>query len=155
MIGMPVRVKNHNDGTEKTDALELFLYLNKIGHLRDPRRDNLLTAHLDIDDFTMNREHRKIKRELDVKFGDQVYRGFSFSPECDFTRWCINRSQELVEGTVTVKLYKGSVNVVGRKSPLSLYSEELVSMNVQGDYDPVDANGFIRVNALRYGIKNN
>ncbi|KAL3870632.1 hypothetical protein ACJMK2_038680 [Sinanodonta woodiana] len=169
--GIPVRVRNHNDGTEKTDSLELFLYLNKIGGqhgvgridivenrfigmksrgiYETPGGTILLTAHIDIEVFTMDRELRKIKRELDVKFGDQVYRGFWFSPECDFTRWCINRSQELVEGTVTVKLYKGSVNVVGRKSPLSLYSEELVSMNVQGDYDPVDAHGFIRVNALR------
>ena len=117
------------------------------------------------------------------------YLGFWDSPECAFLRHCINKSQEGVEGIVTVSVFKGTVYVLGRKSDLSLYNQELVryrlpispfnkqicevkcteknhnrylistiwcvphvfcSMDVQGDYDPVDAAGFIKVNALRY-----
>ncbi|XP_033732241.1 argininosuccinate synthase-like [Pecten maximus] len=169
--GLPIKVTNLEDGTTKTDALDLFLYLNQIGGkhgvgvidivenrfigmksrgiYETPGGAILATAHTDMEVFTMDKEVRRIKRELDVKFSDQVYRGFWFSPECEFTRFCINKSQEHVEGTVRVKVYKGSVYVLARQSPLSLYNEELVSMNVQGNYDPVDAKGFIKVNALR------
>lgn len=169
--GIPICVKNLKDGTTRTDALEIFQYCNKIGGengvgridivenrfigmksrgiYETPGGSILLTAHLDLEVFTMDREVRRIKRELDQKFADQVYRGFWFSPECEFTRSCIAKSQENVEGTVTLKIYSGNISVLGRKSPLSLYNEELVSMNVQGDYEPTDAGGFIKINALR------
>ncbi|GAB1598155.1 argininosuccinate synthase-like [Argonauta hians] len=169
--GLPVSVTNLGDKTVKTDPLELFLYLNQLGGkhgigridlvenrfigmksrgvYETPAGTILLTAHTDIEIFTMDREVRKIKRELDNKFSEYVYRGFWFSPECEFTRQCIAKSQECVEGSVTLTLYKGSVLVVARESPLSLYNEELVSMNVQGDYQPIDAGGFIKINSLR------
>lgn len=169
--GLPVSIKNLKDGTTQTEPLEIFQYCNKLGGengvgridivenrfigmksrgiYETPGGTILLTAHLDLEVFTMDREVRRIKRDLDQKFADQVYRGFWFSPECEFTRSCIAKSQENVEGTVTLKIYKGNVNVLGRKSPLSLYNEELVSMNVQGDYEPMDAGGFIKINALR------
>lgn len=169
--GLPVCIKNLKDGTTRTEPLEIFQYCNKLGGengvgridivenrfigmksrgiYETPGGTILLTAHLDLEVFTMDREVRRIKRDLDQKFADQVYRGFWFSPECEFTRSCIAKSQENVEGTVTLKIYKGNVNVLGRKSPLSLYNEELVSMNVQGDYEPMDAGGFIKINALR------
>ncbi|XP_050410912.1 argininosuccinate synthase-like [Patella vulgata] len=70
-------------------------------------------------------------------------------PECEFTRFCIKKSQESVEGKVTLKIYKGGVYILARESPSSLYNDELVSMNVQGEYDPTDAGGFIKINALR------
>lgn len=169
--GLPVSIKNLKDGTTQTEPLEIFQYCNKLGGengvgridivenrfigmksrgiYETPGGTILLTAHLDLEVFTMDREVRRIKRDLDQKFADQVYRGFWFSPECEFTRSCIAKSQENVEGTVTLKIFKGNVNVLGRKSPLSLYNEELVSMNVQGDYEPMDAGGFIKINALR------
>lgn len=169
--GIPVRVKNLKDGAEKTDALELFVYLNEVagrhgvgridivenrfvgmksrGIYETPAGTVLYQAHLDIELLTMDRELRKIKQKLSVEFSEQVYRGFWDSPECIFTRHCIDKSQEGVEGVVYVNLYKGGVYIVGRESPRSLYNEELVSMNVQGDYDPTDAAGFIRINALR------
>ncbi|XP_048245111.1 argininosuccinate synthase-like isoform X1 [Haliotis rufescens] len=169
--GVPVRVKNLEDGTEKNTPYDLFVYLNKVGGkhaigqvdlvenrfigmksrgiYETPGGTILLAAHMDIEVFTMDREVRRVKRDLDVKFAEQVYRGFWFSPECEFTRFCIAKSQEHVDGTVTVKLYKGAVHILGRTSPLSLYNEELVSMNVQGDYEPTDAGGFIKINALR------
>lgn len=169
--GLPVSVKNLKDGTTKTEPLELFQYCNKIGSengvgridivenrfigmksrgiYETPGGEILLTAHIDIEVFTMDREVRRIKREMDHTFADQVYRGFWYSPECEFTRSCIAKSQEHIEGTVTLKIYKGNVIVLGRQSPMSLYNEELVSMNVQGQYEPADAAGFIKVNAIR------
>nr|QDG10124.1 argininosuccinate synthase-like protein [Sinonovacula constricta] len=169
--GLPVRVLNKGDGTEKTEPLDLFLYCNDIGGkngvgridivenrfigmksrgvYETPGGTILLAAHLEIEVFTLDREVRKIKRELDVKFSEQVYRGHWFSPECEFTRTCIANSQQFVEGVVTLKVYKGGVTVLGRSSKYSLYNENLVSMNVQGDYEPLDAGGFIKINALR------
>uniref|UniRef100_A0A2C9MAH9 Argininosuccinate synthase n=2 Tax=Biomphalaria TaxID=6525 RepID=A0A2C9MAH9_BIOGL len=169
--GVPIKVTNQEQGVELTEALDIFVYLNKVGGkhgigrvdlvenrfigmksrgiYETPGGTILLTAHTDIEVFTMDRELRKIKRTLDIQFGDQVYKGFWFSPECEFTRFCIAKSQENVEGVVTLKLFKGGVYILGRKSPLSLYNKELVSMNVQGDYEPVDAGGFIKINALR------
>ncbi|XP_070581864.1 argininosuccinate synthase-like [Ptychodera flava] len=169
--GVPVRVKNVGDGTEKTDALELYLYCNDIagkhgvgridivenrfigmksrGIYETPGATILYHAHLDIETFTMDKEVRRLKQGLSLRFSEQVYNGFWYSPECDFIRHCIAKSQEGVEGTVKVSVYKGHVYILGRESPLSLYNEDLVSMDVQGDYDPTDANGFIRVNALR------
>ncbi|KAK6979852.1 argininosuccinate synthase, partial [Biomphalaria glabrata] len=168
--GVPIKVTNQEQGVELTEALDIFVYLNKVGGkhgigrvdlvenrfigmksrgiYETPGGTILLTAHTDIEVFTMDRELRKIKRTLDIQFGDQVYKGFWFSPECEFTRFCIAKSQENVEGVVTLKLFKGGVYILGRKSPLSLYNKELVSMNVQGDYEPVDAGGFIKINAL-------
>ncbi|NXP75171.1 ASSY synthase, partial [Ramphastos sulfuratus] len=75
--------------------------------------------------------------------------GFWHSPECEFLRHCIWHSQETVVGTVRVSVFKGQVYILARESPWSLYNEELVSMNVQGDYEPADATGFININALR------
>ncbi|XP_041368744.1 argininosuccinate synthase-like [Gigantopelta aegis] len=169
--GKPVQVKNLEDGTIKTNALELFTYLNQVGGrhgvgrvdivenrfigmksrgiYETPAGTILIAAHMDIEVFTMDREMRKVKRDLDMKFSDQVYKGFWFSPECEYTRFCINKSQEHVEGRVTLKLFKGAIHILGRESKLSLYNEELVSMNVQGDYEPPDAGGFIKINALR------
>ncbi|CAL1547410.1 unnamed protein product, partial [Lymnaea stagnalis] len=169
--GVPVRVTNTAETITKTQPLEIFLYLNLVGGkhgigrvdlvenrfigmksrgiYETPGGTILIAAHTDIEVFTMDRELRRIKRTLDIQFGDQVYKGFWFSPECEFTRSCIAKSQEHVEGVVSLKLYKGGVYILGRKSPLSLYNEELVSMNVQGNYEPTDAGGFIKVNALR------
>uniref|UniRef100_A0A2K6T0H7 argininosuccinate synthase n=1 Tax=Saimiri boliviensis boliviensis TaxID=39432 RepID=A0A2K6T0H7_SAIBB len=90
----------------------------------------------------MDREVHKIKQGLGLKFAELVYTGFWPSPECEFVRHCIAKSQERVEGRVQVSVLKG-------QSPLSLYNEELVSMNVQGDYEPIDATSFININSLR------
>lgn len=169
--GAPVKVTNLGDNTVKTDALDLFLYLNELGGkhgigridivenrfigmksrgiYETPAGKILYDAHIDIENFCIDRELRKIKSMLSVQFSEQVYRGFWFSPECEFTRSCIDLSQKSVNGKVVLNLFKGNVYVVSRTSPKSLYNEELVSMDVQGDYDPRDAAGFIKVNALR------
>lgn len=169
--GLPVSVKNMGDNTTKTDPLGIFSYMNELGGkhaigridivenrfigmksrglYETPGGTILLAAHVDIELFTLDKEVRKIKRNLDITFSEQVYKGFWFSPECEFTRSCIQKSQDHVTGSVTVKLYKGGVYILGRESPLSLYNAELVSMDVQGDYEPTDAGGFIKINALR------
>ncbi|XP_019643658.1 PREDICTED: argininosuccinate synthase-like [Branchiostoma belcheri] len=169
--GVPTKVTNLDDGTVKDDSLELFLYLNQVGGkhgvgridivenryigmksrgiYETPAGTILYHAHQDIELFTMDKEVRRLKRDLGIKFSEQVYNGMWYSPECEFTRHCIAKSQEGVEGKVQLSVYKGNVYILGRESPRSLYNQELVSFDVQGDYDPTDANGFIKINALR------
>uniref|UniRef100_A0A671M0Q2 Argininosuccinate synthase n=1 Tax=Sinocyclocheilus anshuiensis TaxID=1608454 RepID=A0A671M0Q2_9TELE len=169
--GVPVKVRHVKEGTCKETPLEIFCYLNEIGGkhgvgridivenrfigmksrgiYETPGGTILLHAHLDIETFTMDREVRKIKQSLGIKFSEFIYNGFWYSPECDFVRHCIDKSQESVEGCVQLSVFKGQVYILGRESPKSLYNEELVSMDVQGDYDPCDASGFIRINAVR------
>ncbi|KAK7896010.1 hypothetical protein WMY93_021335, partial [Mugilogobius chulae] len=168
--GVPVKVTNLKDNTSKNSPLEIFSYLNLIGGkhgvgridivenrfigmksrgiYETPGGTILLSAHLDIETFTMDKEVRRIKQGLGIKFSELVYNGFWYSPECEFVRHCIAKSQENVEGKVQLSVYKGHVYILGRESPKSLYNEELVSMDVQGDYDPCDASGFIRINAV-------
>uniref|UniRef100_A0A673MWL0 Argininosuccinate synthase n=1 Tax=Sinocyclocheilus rhinocerous TaxID=307959 RepID=A0A673MWL0_9TELE len=169
--GVPVKVRHVKEGTCKETPLEIFCYLNEIGGkhgvgridivenrfigmksrgiYETPGGTILLHAHLDIETFTMDREVRKIKQSLGIKFSELIYNGFWYSPECEFVRHCIDKSQESVEGCVQLSVFKGQVYILGRESPKSLYNEELVSMDVQGDYDPCDASGFIRINAVR------
>uniref|UniRef100_A0A8C2KF74 Argininosuccinate synthase n=1 Tax=Cyprinus carpio TaxID=7962 RepID=A0A8C2KF74_CYPCA len=168
---VPVRVTHVKEGKSKDTPLELFCYLNEIGGkhgvgridivenrfigmksrgiYETPGGTILLHAHLDIETFTMDREVRKIKQSLGIKFSELIYNGFWYSPECEFVRHCIDKSQENVEGRVQLSVFKGQVYILGRESPKSLYNEELVSMDVQGDYDPCDASGFIKINAVR------
>uniref|UniRef100_A0A8C5D9H5 Argininosuccinate synthase n=1 Tax=Gouania willdenowi TaxID=441366 RepID=A0A8C5D9H5_GOUWI len=170
--GVPIKVTNVKAGSSKDKPLEMFMYLNEIGGkhgvgridivenrfigmksrgiYETPGGTILLQAHLDIETFTMDKEVRRIKQGLGIKFSELVYNGFWYSPECDFLLHCINKSQENVEGKVQLSVYKGQVYILGRESPKSLYNEDLVSMDKQGDYDPCDASGFIRVNAVRY-----
>ncbi|OWK10258.1 ASS1 [Cervus elaphus hippelaphus] len=149
---------SHEVGTQFQLPWLLTVHLRKIpgaepsrcpGIYETPAGTILYHAHLDIEAFTMDREVRKIKQGLGLKFAELVYTGFWHSPECEFVRHCIAKSQERVEGKVQVSVFKGQVYILGRESPLSLYNEELVSMNVQGDYEPVDATGFININSLR------
>ncbi|XP_057674975.1 argininosuccinate synthase [Corythoichthys intestinalis] len=169
--GVPVKVVSVKEGISKHTPLEIFVFLNEIGGkhgvgridivenrfigmksrgiYETPGGTILLAAHLDIETFTMDKEVRRIKQGLGIKFSELVYNGFWYSPEFDFVRHCIVKSQENIEGIVQLSIFKGQVYILGRESPKSLYNQELVSMDVQGDYDPCDASGFIRINAVR------
>ncbi|XP_064436191.1 argininosuccinate synthase isoform X2 [Mirounga angustirostris] len=144
--GLYTKTQDPAKAPNSPDILEIEF---KKGIYETPAGTILYHAHLDIEAFTMDREVRKIKQGLGLKFAELVYTGFWHSPECEFVRHCIAKSQERVEGKVQVSVFKGQVYILGRESPLSLYNEELVSMNVQGDYEPVDATGFININSLR------
>uniref|UniRef100_A0A8D0CL80 Argininosuccinate synthase n=1 Tax=Scleropages formosus TaxID=113540 RepID=A0A8D0CL80_SCLFO len=169
--GVPVKVTHLKEGTSKTTPLQIFTYLNEIGGRHGVGRIDIVEnrfigmkcrgiyetpggtilyhAHLDMEIFTMDREVRRIKQGLGINFSELVYNGFWYSPECEFVRHCIAKSQENVEGKVQVSVLKGHVYILGRESPKSPYNEELVSMDVQGDYNPCDASGFIKINAVR------
>lgn len=94
----------------------------------------------------MDREVMRLRDMLAVRFAELCYNGFWFSPEMDFIFAAISKSQELIDGSVSLQLYKGNVTITGRSSPISLYDRELASMDVEGQYNPADAEGFIRIN---------
>lgn len=169
--GVPVKVTNKDNGVVKTDPLDMYLYLNEIGGehgigridivenrfigmksrgvYETPAGTILRAAHIDVESLTMDREVRKIRDLLSVKFTEHIYHGFWFSPECNFVRKAIADSQKDVEGVVEMRLFKGHTYILGRSSDKSLYDQNLVSMDVEGEYDPKTAEGFIKVNALR------
>jgi argininosuccinate synthase len=112
----------------------------------------LLAAHRAMESITLDREAAHLKDELMPRYASLIYNGFWFSPEREMLQALIDKSQENVEGSVSLKLYKGSVSVMGRKSPKSLYSEAHVTFEEDSVYDQKDAAGFIKLNALRLRI---
>jgi argininosuccinate synthase len=114
----------------------------------------LLCARRGIESLTLDRGAAHLKDELMPRYAELVYNGFWFSPEREMIQAAVDASQKNVTGTVRVKLYKGSVSVVGRKSPNSLYSQAHVTFEADSVYDQRDAEGFIRLNALRLRLLN-
>src|SRR5690606_8088244 len=107
-------------------------------------------AHRGIESITLDRGAAHLKDELMPKYAELIYNGFWFAPEREMLQALIDKSQEFVSGEVTIKLYKGSATLVARSSANSLYSEDLVTFEEgSGSYDHHDAEGFIRLNALR------
>ena len=110
----------------------------------------LLQAHRAIESITLDRGAGHLKDELMPRYAELIYNGFWFAPEREMLQAAIDKSQANVTGTVTLKLYKGNVIVTGRSSPYSLYSAAHVTFEDDaGAYDQKDAEGFIRLNALR------
>ena len=110
----------------------------------------LLSAHRAMESLTLDRGAAHLKDDLMPRYAELIYNGFWFSPEREMLQAAIDLSQESVTGTVRLKLYKGNVIVIGRSSPYSLYAEDLVTFeDDRGAYDQKDAEGFIRLNALR------
>jgi argininosuccinate synthase len=169
--GIPIKVVNRDDKTTKTSPLELFMYLNKLGSengiglldmvenrfvgiksrgvYETPGATILFIAHMDIEGIAMDREVMRLRNMFSPKFSELVYNGFWFSPEMDFLMAAINKSQEIIDGTVYLTLYKGNVMVDGRESPSSLYNKDLSSMDIEGGFNQVDSAGFIKINAIR------
>ncbi|MCD4770235.1 MAG: argininosuccinate synthase, partial [Bacteroidales bacterium] len=119
------------------------------GIYETPGATILFHAHQDIEGIAMDREVMRLRNMLSPKFSEIVYNGFWFSPEMDFLMAAIDKSQELIDGTVDLCLYKGNVIIEGRKSPSSLYDEKLSSMDIEGGFDQTDSKGFIKINAIR------
>jgi argininosuccinate synthase len=138
-------------GVGRLDLVEgRFVGMKSRGVYETPGGTVLLEAHRGIESITLDSGAAHLKDEIMPKYAELIYNGFWFSPEREMLQALIDKSQEHVNGTVRVKLYKGSVSTVGRWSDDSLYSEEHVTFeDDQGAYDQKDAAGFIKINALR------
>ncbi|MFO7854230.1 MAG: argininosuccinate synthase [Paracoccaceae bacterium] len=138
-------------GVGRLDLVEgRYVGMKSRGIYETPGGTVLLAAHRGIEQITLDRGAAHLKDELMPRYAELIYNGYWFSPERRMLQTAIDASQEHVEGTVRVKLYKGSADVVGRSSPMSLYSEAHVTFEDDaGAYDQADAQGFIRLNALR------
>jgi len=139
------------NGIGRIDLVEnRFVGMKSRGIYETPGGTILHVAHRAMESLTLDREAMHLKESLMPRYAELVYYGFWFAPEREMLQTLIDKSQEHVEGTVRLKLYKGNVMVVGRKSPKSLYSGDLVTFeDDHGAYDQNDATGFIRLNALR------
>jgi argininosuccinate synthase len=140
-----------DNGIGRIDLVEnRFVGMKSRGVYETPGGTILHVAHRAIESLTLDREAAHLKDQLMPRYAELVYYGFWFSPEREMLQAAIDKSQERVAGTVRLKLYKGNVIVTGRKSPQSLYSDSLVTFeDDRGAYDQKDAQGFIRLNALR------
>jgi argininosuccinate synthase len=169
--GIPVKVQNLDDGTTETHPLALFTYLNKLGSAHGVGRVDMVEnrfvgiksrgiyetpggtilhiAHKDIEGVAMDREVMRLRDMLTAKLSELIYYGFWFSPEMDFLMAAIDKSQEVIDGKVCLKLYKGNVYAIGRESTSSLYDQDLSSMHIEGGFNQEDSTGFIKINAIR------
>lgn len=169
--GIPVKVVNNGDNTLHTAPMALFCYLNEIGArhgigrldmvenryvgiktrgiYETPGGTILYAAHTDLCSLTMDREVMRLYQQFGIKIADLIYNGFWFSPEMSVLMEAVKKTQDNVNGTVTLKLYKGLAYPVARTSPTSLYNADLSSMDVVGGFNQMDAAGFIKINAMR------
>jgi len=174
--GAPCKIINKSENKEFTDPLDGFIHLNKVagangvgrvdlvenrfvgiksrGVYETPAGTVLRAAHLDLEGITMDREVMRIRDMLSAEWARLCYYGFWYAPEMELVMNSINFSQKNVTGGVEIKLYKGNVTIMGRESPCALYSADLASMDIEGggaslNYNPMDAEGFIRINAVR------
>jgi argininosuccinate synthase len=140
-----------DNGIGRLDLVEnRFVGMKSRGIYETPGGTILLAAHRAMESITLDRGAAHLKDDLMPRYAELIYYGFWFSPEREMLQALIDKSQEHVEGEVTLELYKGNVIVTGRESPKSLYSSTLVTFeDDQGAYDQKDAQGFIKLNALR------
>jgi argininosuccinate synthase len=138
-------------GIGRLDLVEnRFVGMKSRGMYETPGGTILLAAHRGIEQITLDRGAAHLKDELMPKYAELIYYGFWFTPEREMLQAAIDKSQAYVTGSVRLKLYKGSVSVIGRESPYSLYDQDLVTFEEGAvAYDQRDAAGFIRLNALR------
>ena len=139
------------NGIGRLDLVEnRFVGMKSRGVYETPGGTILLAAHRAIESITLDREAAHLKDSLMPRYAELIYNGFWFSPERRMLQALIDTSQASVSGRVRLKLYKGNVSCIGRESPNSLYSMKVVTFeDDQGAYDQVDAQGFIKLNALR------
>jgi len=143
------------NGIGRLDLVEnRFVGMKSRGVYETPGGTVLLTAHRAMESITLDRGAAHLKDELMPRYAELIYNGFWWSPEREMLQALIDKSQERVNGSVRLKLYKGNVIVEGRKSPDSLYSMEHVTFEEDSVYDQRDAAGFIKLNALRLRLLN-
>ena len=142
-------------GIGRLDIVEnRYVGMKSRGCYEAPAGTIMLKAHRGIESLTLDREAAHLKDELMPRYAKIIYNGYWFSPERMMLQALIDKSQEYVNGTVRVKLYKGAVSVVGRKSDDSLFDEKIATFEDDaGAYDQKDAEGFIRLNGLRLAIE--
>ena len=142
-------------GIGRLDIVEnRYVGMKSRGCYETPAGTIMLKAHRGIESLTLDREAAHLKDELMPRYAKIIYNGYWFSPERMMLQALIDKSQEYVNGTVRIKLYKGAVSVVGRKSDDSLFDEKIATFEDDaGAYDQKDAEGFIRLNGLRLAIE--
>ena len=138
------------NGVGRVDMVEnRFVGMKARGVYETPGGTVLLAARRAMESITLDRGAQHLKDEVMPRYAEMVYNGFWFSPEREMLQAAIDQTQANVTGTVRVKLYKGNVTVVGRKAPNSLYDQETATFEADSVYDQRDAEGFIKLNALR------
>jgi argininosuccinate synthase len=142
-------------GIGRVDLVEnRFVGMKSRGVYETPGVTILQAAHRALESITMDREVMRLRDSLAVKFAESIYYGFWFAPEFEILRSMIDQTQETVSGEVRIKLYKGNVTILGRKSPNSLYKERVVTFEDDaGAYNQLDAEGFIRLQSLRLRLR--
>ncbi|HTH39076.1 MAG TPA: argininosuccinate synthase [Pyrinomonadaceae bacterium] len=142
-------------GIGRVDLVEnRFVGMKSRGVYETPGVTILQATHRALESITMDREVMRLRDSLGTRFAEAVYYGFWFAPEFEILRSMIDQTQETVSGDVRVKLYKGNVTVNGRKSPNTLYRERIATFEDDaGAYDQLDAEGFIKLQALRLRLR--
>lgn len=142
-------------GIGRVDLVEnRFVGMKSRGVYETPGVTILQTAHRALESITMDREVTRLRDSLGTKIAESIYYGFWFAPEFEIMRSMVDQTQETVSGDVRLKLYRGNATVTGRKSPYSLYKERVVTFEDDaGAYDQHDAEGFIKLQALRLRLR--
>jgi len=142
------------NGVGRVDLVEnRFVGMKSRGVYETPGGTILHAAHRALESITMDREVMRLRDSLIPKMAELIYYGFWYSPEMEMLKAAVEESQKSVTGTVRLKIYKGNVILAGRKSPYSLYSENLATFEEDSIYDQADATGFIKLNALRLSVR--
>ena len=138
------------NGIGRADIVEgRFVGMKSRGVYETPGGTVLLAAHRAIESITLDRAEIHLKDELMPRYAELIYNGFWWSPERDMLQAAIDKTQASATGTVRLKLYKGNVIVEGRQAPNSLYNKDIATFEADQVYNQADAEGFIRINALR------
>jgi argininosuccinate synthase len=142
-------------GIGRVDLVEnRFVGMKSRGIYETPGVTILQAAHRALESITLDREVTRLRDSLGVKIAEAIYYGFWFSPEFELMKSLVNDTQKTVSGDVRLKLYRGNVIVTGRRSPYSLYKERIVTFEDDaGAYDQHDAEGFIKLQALRLRLR--
>ncbi|MCK5392541.1 MAG: argininosuccinate synthase [Deltaproteobacteria bacterium] len=143
-----------SNGVGRVDLVEnRFVGMKSRGVYETPGGTILHVAHRALESLTMDREVMHLRDSLIPKISELIYYGFWYSPEMDMLRAAVEESQKNVSGGVRLKIYKGNIIIAGRRSPYSLYQEDLATFEEDSIYNQADATGFIKLNALRLSVQ--